>query len=515
MLCFALFACVESPTLGTDAVDAAGVADTADDTAQDSGVDSGGETVHPSDVDVLIIGAGPAGLAAAIEAAASGASVQLLEREAQVGGAANLAGGLMMFSGTPEQVAEGITDSPEQLLSEWSHITGGITSDEWVQYFAAHNVDHVHDWLTGLGGTFGSMMPDPSAGTTTRVHQLNGDGAALVGLLEGAMPPTSVNFRAEANDLVVDEGGEVVGVEWTDLDDGSVHTTYAGAVIVATGGFMHNLERVRAIRPDLAELDVRISAFSGADGNGSALLEAHGAATQNLPALGLYAHAAPHPFNPEGEVMASFLPMVPWFNANTERFVDEFSANSFRTGTLRSQQAGGVAWMVVNGAVLENAEFSDLEDATVSVTIDDMLASGLARKADGLFDLAVAVDLNPALLEAALDAWNLGATGAAADPFRSADFPGFEMNDGPWYALPVAITSAKSFGGVDVDLAGRVVGLDGEVIPGVYAAGEVSGMAGGSLVGDYGFTGSLSAVLLSGRVAGAAAAVEAVEAAGE
>ena len=69
---------------------------------------------------------------------------------------------------------------------------------------------------------------------------------------------------------------------------------------------------------------------------------------------------------------------------------------------------------------------------------------------------------------------------------------------------------AKAFGGIEVDTSGRVVDSAGEPIPGLYAAGELTGMAGGSLVGSTGFTGSLSAVLLSGRVAGAAAASEAL-----
>ena len=80
----------------------------------------------------------------------------------------------------------------------------------------------------------------------------------------------------------------------------------------------------------------------------------------------------------------------------------------------------------------------------------------------------------------------------------------------PFYALPVAVTLAKGFGGIDTDLLGRVLDTDGEPIPGLYAAGELTGMAGGSLVGDYGFTGSLSAVVLGGRLAGGYAAAEAL-----
>jgi predicted oxidoreductase len=77
-------------------------------------------------------------------------------------------------------------------------------------------------------------------------------------------------------------------------------------------------------------------------------------------------------------------------------------------------------------------------------------------------------------------------------------------------ALPIAVSVAKGFGGVDVDLDGRVLDTDLAPIPGLYACGELTGMAGGTLVGDAGFTGSLTAVVLGGRVAGRAAANEAL-----
>jgi predicted oxidoreductase len=82
----------------------------------------------------------------------------------------------------------------------------------------------------------------------------------------------------------------------------------------------------------------------------------------------------------------------------------------------------------------------------------------------------------------------------------------------PFVAMPVGVTVAKGFGGVDVDLDGAVLDGDGARIAGLYAAGELTGMAGGTLVGERGFTGSLTAVLLGGRTAGAAAAREALAA---
>lgn len=458
------------------------------------------------DIDVLIVGAGVAGLAAAIEAADGGASIMLLEREEQAGGAALLAGGLMMFSGTPEQAAMGIVDSPEQLLSEWASFTGGNPDDAWVQYFVAHNVDLVHDWLAAKGGVWSGITADPSSGTTQRVHQFDTHGEGLAALLLDEVPSSNIRTHAEAVDLIQDADGEIIGVTWTDLDDGSAHSTTAGAVILATGGFMHNLSRIQGVRPDLTDYDVRPSAFSGSDGNGLTLLERYGAATRNLAALGLYAHAAPHPTDPEGEVEVPFMQGVPWVNAESSRFVDEFTTTSLITGSVRASQPEGAAWMIASGGTVGEGHFTDAEDAGTVFTMKDMLDAHVGALAEDLPSLATMIGVGPDELSQVVTDWNEVAAGRAADAFRSPDHPCAAMERGPWIALPVAISAAKNFGGIDVDLSGRVLGTDGNVLPGVYAAGELTGMAGGSLVGEYGFTGSLSAVVLSGRVAGAAAA---------
>src|SRR4051794_19703295 len=94
-----------------------------DDT--DTDVSGSGDPPAENVADVVVVGAGPAGLSAAIEAAANGARVLVLEREETYGGSAAYSGARMLFTGSPEQTAAGIVDSPEALLGEWNAITGG------------------------------------------------------------------------------------------------------------------------------------------------------------------------------------------------------------------------------------------------------------------------------------------------------------------------------------------------------------------------------------------------------
>lgn len=469
------------------------------------GLSDSGDAILDEPVDVVIIGAGPAGLAAAIEAAAAGATVRVLERESEAGGAANDAGGLMLFSGTAEQAAQGVADSPELLTSDWPAITGGDPTDPWFQYFAQQNVPRVHDWLVGMGMDFSGPAADSPAGSADRIHVCGTGGPGLVAILLDAVPAGAVEYGATAEALEIHEG-RVVGVSWTDGE--STHFAAAGAVIVATGGFLHDLERVRALFPEIPQEDLAYGSFAGADGAGLDMLTGLGAATQNLQAIGFYAHGTPSPEGEHEELVVGPIGLYPWLNAVGSRFVDESAFHGFQVGRQRALVPSVEAWFVGDRA-LERERFFPPADPTLVYDLGALLEAGIATEAASLSDLALELALDPAAVEASVNAWNAG--GDALNPARDPDAaPARTVADPPYYAVPVAIAVAKAFGGVDVDLDGRVLDAAGDVVPGVFAAGEVTGMLGGSIVGDYGFTGSLTAVLLGGRVAGERAAIEAL-----
>lgn len=456
-------------------------------------------------VDVLIIGAGIAGLAAAIEAEAAGATVRVLEREAFAGGAANYAGGLMVFSGTPEQAAAGIVDSPELLAADWPALTGGDPTDSWFLYFAQQNVPRVHDWLTAMGMTFSDPMEDTPRGSADRIHVAMGGGPGLVALLVAAAPPDVITFGASAQSLEVADG-RVAGVLWSDGVD--EHYQAADAVIVATGGFLHDLARVEALFPELPVDQLVYGSSPAADGAGLDMLTDVGAVTQNLQAIGFYAHGTPSPEGEHEELVAGAFGVYPWVGVAGERFVDEWDFRGFQVGRTRALLPGGDVWMFADSA-LEGDDFFVPADESVAFSVDTLVDAGIVVKADTLDALAGDLGLDPDAVSAEMAGWNAG--GAALDPPRAADADTARVVvEPPFYAVPVVISVAKAFGGVDVDLQGRVLTEDGAVIPGVYAAGELTGMLGGSIVGDYGFTGSLSAVALGGRVAGENAAAEAL-----
>ncbi len=476
------------------------------------GCDSGdsGDTAPVGSVDervgVVVVGAGPAGLAAAIELEAAGADYVVLEREAEVGGAGRYAGGLMMFTGSSEQEASGIADGPDTLRAEWHELTGGDPEDPWFLRFADDNVVQVHDWLAGFGASWDPPKLDPSGGALPRIHPLTNGGQGLVDVLAAQVPGARIRLGATADELLVD-GDRVVGVAWSDAD--GTHTLGAEAVIVATGGFLRQLQKVRELYPDTPDEVLLYASAPEADGAGFDMLLAAGAATQNLQAIGFYAHAHADPADPHEEIVSPAVALNPWLNLEGRRFADEWQVNSFHVGRTRMDQPGASVWLVGDASLLETEYFRP-SDAGTLYGITQLEAAGIAVSGDTLGGLAGDIGVPAETMIATIDTWNDAVLGLGEDPYRTElAQPGNELATPPYFAVPLGVSVAKNFGGVDTDVDGRVLRADGAPLEGVWAAGEVSGMAGGSLVGDYGFTGSLTAVVLSGRVAGRSAAAAA------
>jgi succinate dehydrogenase/fumarate reductase flavoprotein subunit len=316
----------------------------------------------------------------------------------------------------------------------------------------------------------------------------------------------------EVTELRVDTDGRVVGVNVRPAGDATASITAVSAesVVVATGGFMHDLERVRAVRPDLPQDEMLYASWAGADGNGLDLVAPLDAATENLEAVGLYAHGVARPGTDHEELVAMGLWRSPWVNAAGERFMDEAARNSFRAGATRATQPGGRVWAIVDDVMLRDSRFA-IPGGSESVDASEVLAAGTGVQAMTLAALAEATAVPADVLAASIAEYNAFAHGEQDDPWRTERTEAQPVLTAPYTAFPVGVSVAKGFGGVDVDLRGRVLTRAGAPVAGLYACGELTGMAGGTLVGDYGFTGSLTAVVLGGRVAGEQAATDALD----
>jgi len=468
----------------------------------DTGLLSLGEPLAFSDV--VIIGGGASGLTAAVEAAEVGAEVLILEREAMLGGAGIYAGNCF-GAGTRWQAAAGVTDSPEAALAEWADFTnGGDPSHPWVEGFV-YGSEETLEWMTDYGADFSIITTDPGAGETARIHPMSMPGshpiATLAELLEedAWLETTAVSL--------VSEGGAVIGVE-IEQADGSIGWVQAGAVVVATGGFARDDERVYEAIPGLLNFPRHTESWLGMDGNGLDLIEAAGGTLANLENIGLYAHGITDANFGSPEVMiVSGLADVIVVGPHGRRVLNEDDLRGVWAGrialtegqlyavfdnplwTSRLISGLGYNYAKVSDSFLSGPEYQ--QHVPVS-SAGDFAALGAHAGIDGDTLLQTVSGYNAMVL-------------SGTDTDFGKDMAGkLQLMSPPFTAVPLAMGTGKSFGGAALAEDGGVIGVDGAAIPGLFAAGEVAGVLGGTHLGQ-GVSGSITAVIYSGRVAGSGA----------
>ena len=430
-------------------------------------------------VAVLVIGAGPGGLAATGAAREAGADVLVIERSADAGGAARWGRVQFLFSGTDMQAAAGIADGPEVLLADWAEITGGDPDRPWVQAYAQRNTE-VYTLLTAHGAEF-TLDHDTrvDAGSVIRLHEVGAD--QMVSALLSRLSEDNQRFDTEALSLVRDRVRRVVGVQTA---EGWIR---AGHVIVATGGMLRDVDRVRTVRPDLEDTSFWFATPPTSDGSGHDMVQEIGAGMRGLDRIGILAHGFPDPVH-EGEALgAENLQAQPWVDATGARFVDERTAPDFITGDAVVE--AGPAWVIYDATAWGSLYLFDLmplEDEMTPSGREMYRDSSYFVHAETLGGLAWKIGVDTPTLAETLRAWNASVSGEP-DAFRN-DMPAMApVGHTDIRALRIAPVLSKCFGGIRVDTTGRVLDTSGRVIKGLWAAGEATGMIGGSIVAERGW----------------------------
>lgn len=466
------------------------------------------------DVDVLVIGSGVAGLSAALEASQRGHSVLVFEAADQIGGASVMAGAACCLVGTPEQEAAGIVDSVELALWDWSNL-GGPTADlVWAEKYLRASKTEVRDWTASLGIEWGAPA-DSEGNSVFRWHLPKTFGVGIVTAILERCRALGVEVRTGSPvTRLVTDGDSVVGAETT---DGRID---ARAVVVATGGFCNSAELLAKFAPHLFGYPRFLRGSSPTSvGGGTAMLEQVGARFTAMNNIWIYPNGTPDPSDPSGERGIGLRGIVTelWFNLDSERFFNEAHRGGHSGTRALRAQPGMTAWCVFDGAEVPTALLIDNEYyATPSGPIPERMTefwetSDYAVRADTIAELAERTGLDGGKLDTAIGTFNDAiAQGLDADPVTGRALAGLRPIGREGYAairfFPLA---QKNFGGVQTDLECRVLREDGTVIPGLFAAGEAAGMAGGSINGHSGLEGTMfGPSLYSGRIAGIAAAAE-------
>ena len=469
------------------------------------------------EADVVVVGAGGAGAAAFLEAAAAGASVVGVDQLPSFGGTTAVSGGGCCIPGTPLQAARGIDDGPELALHDLVEAGEGEADETWARFYFEHARADVHDWLVDQGVRFIDLRPQEH-NTVPRWHLPAGNGRGLMEALWSSVVARGLvdrwRWSTSVTDLIV-EGGRVVGIRT--VAAGRPGEIRAGAVVMATGGFAGDLAQVLGhIEPLRTVERLLVGGGVGALGKGHRILADHGAALTHLEQVWTYATATPDHRDPSGlrGLVLRGIDGAIWVNRQGHRFHDEsLSGPGTATPALLAQEPP-TCWAILDRPMALGMRVADPSfragAGSAPDMIDELLASSpYIHAAETPEGLARSAGIDASGLEETIRRWNaLVDSGAGVDPDTGRALAELRpLSGGPLYAIQFFPLVRKCLGGVRTDLRCRVLAESGEPIPGLFAAGELAGFGGGGLSGRRALEGiMIGASLFGGRVAGAWAA---------
>ena len=487
------------------------------------------------DADVVVVGAGGAGMTAAITAAAEGKSVVILESQSMVGGNSVRATGGMNAGKTVYQdenefgesagvektlktAAEKYADNEtitalaktvsEQWAAYQANPTGyfdsvelmeldtmiggkGINDPELVETLCANSADAI-DWLDEHGITLHNVSSFGGA-SVKRIHRpVNAEGKTvsvgsyMIPLLEENCKKAGVQIllNTTANEILTDANGAAAGIKATG-STGETVTVNAKAVVLTTGGFGANLDMVVKYKPELKGFMTTNAA--GIQGQGIEMAQAIGAATVDMDQIQIHptveantAALITEGLRGDGAIL---------INEEGQRFIDEVGTRDV-VSAAEIAQTGSYSWLVVDQAMVDN-----------SSVIQGYIKKGYTVTGETYEELGEAMGVDAAAFAETMEKWN-GYVEAKNDPdFGRTSFAN-PLNTAPYYAVKVTAGVHHTMGGLKINANTEVLNEKGEVIPGLFAAGEVTGgvhganRLGGNAVADF---------TVFGRIAGAAA----------
>jgi fumarate reductase flavoprotein subunit len=459
-----------------------------------------------SDYDVIVVGGGGAGMAAAITVADAGGRVLLAESEGALGGSTALSGGVVYAAGTSVQAELGIEDSADALFDHCMTLNQWNVEPAVLRRLCDESTPTL-EWLIDLGVKFLPEDLYPSGvEKCPRGHKASGKGAAIAEVLAAEVGRRRIDVAlGNRVDALLGDGARVFGVS------ARGEHVEADAVILTTGGFGQNRELIERYYPDAAATGDWLLSMSAAGSRGDGLVLGLDAGAEVCGHNHGLLLATPGFTKHQEAVVPGWLVYV---NRDGRRFVDERASYAVMDGVLAAQ--GGVCWALFDEQTRrEAAPRPDQAEAFVSgmlplswvePTLGRMAAEGRIRMSDTVAGLAHGLGLDAEALEVTVQRYNDDcALGEDREFFKEPT----EMKPiavPPFYAAEirpaiVMLTSA----GLRIDSDARVLDHAGRPIAGLWAAGETCGNALGPRYVAGGI--SLSNAIAYGRVAGRCAAV--------
>ncbi len=450
-----------------------------------------GQAANPAEetksADLVVIGAGGAGMTAALEATNKGLNVIIVEKQAMVGGNTIKATGGMNAAGTKLQQSEGIKDSVEVFIDDTMSGGNYINNEELVRTLAVKSAEGI-DWLESIGAPLTSLTISGGA-SFKRMHAPDGGAAIGPYIVEAlskqlADKKVDILYNTTATKLLT-KNGEITGV--IAHDQNKKYTINCEAVVLATGGFGANVEMVAQYNPDFAGFKTTNS--PGIVGDGIKMAEEVGANIIDMEQIQV------HP-TVEQETSTLITESVRGkgailVNQNGERFFNELSTRDLVSKAIMEQE-GGSAYLIFDQQVRNNLS-----------AIETYVNTDLVEEADNLSDLASEIDVDSETLIKTVADWNSTINNSTKDVYDRTTGMDQPISVAPYYAIKVAPAIHHTMGGVQIDTQAQVLSKTGAVIPGLFAAGEVTGgVHGANRIGGN----AIAEVIVFGRIAGQSAA---------
>ena len=467
--------------------------------------------------DLIIVGAGGAGLSAAVTAKDLGVkNVLVLEKMPVIGGntlrcasAFNAADpdrqkALPMTETLKEAVVKAINEKPvseehAKLMADVkakyeAYLKSGSKTlfdcPEWhalqtynggdkvgqiplIRQYSNNVLDTLH-WMQSKGSPVMDRVSQGAGALWQRTHQLDAPaGLGLIDPLYQAAVKQGVNFKLgmRVQDLILNDKGRVIGVTATDKVGNKYEFTSKDGVILATGGYSQNKEMRQKSAPHLTSEMVSTNQ-PRATGDGIIIATRHGADTTGMNYVQVYPLATPGTGALQGRARKmSGLDDVIDVNKNGERFVKEDARRDEFVAAIK-KQPGGVVYDINDSSIVKPLN-SFNEDVETLVSI------GRIYKADSLADLAKQLGMPADKLEATVAEFNKMVE-AKKDPKFGRKLFDRPIVKPPFYATPRAPSIHHTMGGLQISTNAQVLDKNGKPIPGLYAAGEVTGGIHGS-----------------------------------
>ena len=463
-----------------------------------------------ADADIIIIGAGGAGLSAAIEAAANGAEkVLVLEMTASTGGALNFTSGSMSAAGTIIQKEDGIEDTVESYIADIINNGddfGGQPNEKLITVYA-NKAAEVFDWLYESGlkdctfsadratGARAVFAPEHALYSIQRTYKASpmdktkykSAAHEVLDKLVAADECIEIKLNTKATELVANEKGQVLTVK---TEDGASYTAKKG-IIVATGGYSSN-SKLMGEFTKYGEYYLAGGA-PGSDGNALPMMQKVGAGLTAMDAIPTFPMGLVSKTDEtKGQIASTYTWKTGGIVVNQEglRFCNETESNPAPREVALEEQPGAVQYDIYTDKILEDlAANNSAYFMTAYFNGPEALGAHVMYEADSIEGLAEKIGVPAENLVKTIEEYNAAVEKGEPDQFgrefnvkNTYNLATNKVEGDKFYAIRLHALCVMTLGGVTANENMQVLDESGNVIPGLYAAGEVVGGIWGKFV---------------------------------